>query len=170
MFATLVSISSYESCFVYSVDLVLLVSSIHTALYKACYPMLRESLAELQGWRTNGNLKFRLPAYQILGLCIHSHLLLEEAFLMMAGKVTDLWVWQNIIGTHSIDFIYLFCFIKASCVWLFPIYPMSLGYLVSSSEPSKQDEVGAPTPIVGLRLSHPLVDYSPKFYCLSTSF
>lgn len=67
-------------------------------------------------------------------------------------------------------FIYLFCFIRASHVWLFPIYPMSLGYLVSSSEPSKQDEVGAPTPGVGLRLNHPLVDNSPKFYCLGTSF
>lgn len=90
MFATLVSMSSYESCLVDSVDLVLLVSSIHAVLYKACYPMRRESLAELQGWRTNGDLKFRPPAYQTMDLCIHSHLLLDEVSLMMTGKVTDL--------------------------------------------------------------------------------
>lgn len=84
---------------------------------------------------------YTLFAYFSLGLPepygkdIYSHLLQEEATLMMARQDTDLWVQQNVSRSHSIAFffleLYFVLFFLCVCVFvcLF-ILDMPLYYLV----------------------------------------
>ena len=56
----------------------------------------------------DGDIPFRTECFKVshtlynVCLCICSHLLQEEASLVMADQGTDLWVQQNVIGGHFI--------------------------------------------------------------------
>lgn len=146
-----VSVSPYEPCLPDSVGCVLLVSSIPSDSYSLSTPSYL-GFPELQGERPDRYLQFRLfpPIISGCGLCIHSHMLPEET-LMMTGQGTNLWVLQNTVRDHYIEFIYLFS--DQLC--------LALPH-VSGCWPPKQCQAWAPSCGIELRLATPTSSASPS--------
>lgn len=79
-----------------------------------------------------------------MGLCVNSHLLLEEASLMMAELGTDLWVWKNVIRCHFIARLLP----QNNSIWF---SSRRIVYPVQDSRPPEQYQAWVPSQDVGLK-------------------
>lgn len=91
-----------------------------------------------------------------VGLCISSHLLQEEASMMMAEPGTDIWVEQKVVSTHFTPSIPL-----AEHQCLFPA--RFLACWVSGSWPPGQRWARVPSHGADLPFDHTVVGYPLSF-------
>ena len=110
--AVLNYVSSNKVCSCWLISLVFLGPSFPLFLILVLSPLLRGSLNS-EGFV--GDIPFRIESKRFLTLCniwqwdfICSHILQEEASLMMSEQGTDLWGEQNIIRSHLSLHFFLF--------------------------------------------------------------